>query len=75
MHAPNAPSDFTHAFHAVIADGIKKQVPLEFMVMNLEITKIDLANRFINQQAAMKAQRLAQQIADATPKIDKPNRN
>jgi hypothetical protein len=71
----NAPSDFTHAFHAVISDGLKKQVPLEFMVMNLEITKIDLANRFINQQAAMKAQGLAQQIADATPRIDKPNTN
>ena len=69
MHAPNAPSDFTHAFHAVIADGIKKQVPLEFMVMNLEITKIDLANRFINQQAAMRAQK----IIETNPRIDKPN--
>jgi hypothetical protein len=70
----NAPSDFTHAFHAVITDGIKKQVPLEFMVMNLEITKIDLANRFINQQAAMRAQNLAQKIAEATPRIE-PNKN
>jgi hypothetical protein len=70
----NAPSDFTHAFHAVIADGIKKQVPLEFMVMNLQITGIDLANRFINQQAAFKAHNLAQKIAEATPQID-PNKN
>ena len=65
----NAPSDFTHAFHAVIGDALKKQVPLDFIVVNLEITKIDLANRFINQQAAFKAHNLAQKIAESTPKI------
>jgi hypothetical protein len=71
----NAPSDFTRALHADIGDAIKKQVPLDFIVVNLEITKVDLANRFINQQAAMRAHEMAIKIADATPKIDNKPRN
>lgn len=67
----NAPSDFTRAFHAVIGEAIKKQVPLDFLVVNLEITKIDLANRFINQQAAFKAHNLAQNIADESLQLSK----
>lgn len=74
----NAPSDFTRAFHAVIADGLKNHVPLDFIVVNLEITKIDIANRFLNQQAAMplrwpqdglSAQALAERTADVTAPI------
>ena len=70
----NAPSDFTRVLHEAIGSALKAQVPLDFIVVNLEITKIDLANRFINQQAAMRASNLAQKIADATPRIE-PNKN
>jgi hypothetical protein len=62
----NAPSDFTHAFQDLIAAARKKQVPLEFLVMNLEIFKTELANQFINQQAAMRAQK----IIETNPRID-----
>ena len=76
----NAPSDFTHAFHAVIGDALKKQVPLDFIVVNLEITKIDLANRFLSERLdraknSINKELFGDKTADATPKIDKPNRN
>lgn len=51
----------------VVAKGMKERVPLDFMVARLEIEKTDMANRYLNQQAAVETEALAEKIADGKP--------
>jgi nitrogenase subunit NifH len=67
--------DFVTAFHRAVGQAMRAKVPLDFMVSAIEITKVDLANQFIEQQVGKRAKNLAQKIADATPQIDGQNKN
>lgn len=69
-----APSEFTRAFRAVLDDAMKKQVPMDFILMSLELNKIAIANQILSQSSAMQAHNLAQKISEVTPQID-PNKN
>lgn len=72
------PSEFTRQFHKLVGEAINSGVPLDFMIVNLEVTKIDLANRFIQITAQKRSEKWVEKMSENVLqqlKVEPPKQN
>jgi len=67
--------EFGQKFHALVEQAIQSNIPAPAIILQLEMSKLELGYMHIDAMRAFNARRVAQDFASQTPKIITPNTN